>query len=215
MFLLYFLVKKLNILNIVLLFLAIILGILLFADNPSLYSYGEETHNVVVPSLSPSPTFTPSPTPTPFPVLRPTKLIIPKLKVESPIDYVSVDAEGKMDVPSDPSHVAWFSEGFKPGEKGSAVMAGHYDNADGSPAVFYNLESLVEGDEIYVLDEAGNELQYRVKGTVEYDMDTAPLEYIFGEADASRLNLITCSGIFNNSIQSYSHRTVVFTELVE
>ena len=211
MFLLYFLLRKLNVFNIVLFFLAIILAILLWADNPLFYSYGEE--RMSNPTRTPTPTAIPTPTPTPMP--KPSMLVIPKLGVQAPVDYVGMDEEGKMDVPTVDTHVAWFSLGFRPGEIGNAVMAGHYDTTNAVPSIFYHLNQLQPGDEIFVIDEFGQQKKFVVRENVEYDLNNVPLQSIFGYSDKPRLNLITCSGWFNNSINSYSHRTVVFTELVE
>lgn len=48
-----------------------------------------------------------------------------------------MDAKGNMDIPKRDENVAWYQIGYYPGSKGNAVIAGHYDTATGSPAVFY------------------------------------------------------------------------------
>ena len=57
-----------------------------------------------------------------------------------------------MDVPKQPDDVAWFDLGFRPGQKGSAVIDGHSGWKDNRPAVFDNLSKLKNGDKIYVED---------------------------------------------------------------
>jgi hypothetical protein len=92
-------------------------------------------------------------------------------------------------------------------------MAGHLDSKTG-PAVFYRLEDLVPGDEIFTMTADGQELRFIVLSSETYDVADAPLERIFGDADRPHLNLITCDGAFDRSIRQYDKRLVVFTEFV-
>jgi sortase A len=147
-------------------------------------------------------------------VSTPVLLQIPKLNIEADIESVGLDREGKMDVPKKAQNAAWYNLGVKPGEKGNAVMAGHLDTITGAPAVFYKLGSLNAGDEIKVKDDNGNVLIYKVIEKKTYSNEDFPLEEVFGVSDRYRLNLITCSGQFNSSANSYSHRTVVYSELI-
>lgn len=174
-------------------------------------------------STNQSPTQTPKTvlgkrlTPTPPPVGEhinsPEQLLVPRLGIQAAIELVGLDPEGRMDVPKDDDNVAWYSLGFKPGEKGSAVLAGHFDRRNGGPAVFYRLEELVPGDEIIITGDNGEKLTYVVTGKELYSSNNFPLEEVFNSTDKSRLNLITCDGVWNPSTQNYSQRLVVFSEL--
>ena len=208
MFILFFLFRKMTVFNIVLFFTAIVLGILLLADSPDSYLYGKELS--VTPTTFPTPTFTPTPTPYP----KPINLIIPKLNISAPIEYVGVDEEQKMEVPTIDSNVAWYSLGFYPGEKGNAVIAGHLDTQIG-PSIFYNLAQLKQGDEVFVTNDMNIQQKFIVREVVDYHLNDVPLDAIFGSANTARLNLITCAGWFNQETKLYSHRTVVYTELVK
>ncbi len=53
-----------------------------------------------------------------------------------------------MGVPDNGHDVAWFKLGARPGEEGNAVIAGHVDDQKG-PAIFYHLDKLTKGDEIF------------------------------------------------------------------
>lgn len=141
-------------------------------------------------------------------------LRIPTLHIEANIESVGLDQQKHMDVPKNAQHVAWYNLGVKPGDRGNAVMAGHYDTVTGAPAIFYKLGSLAKGDDIIVKDSQSTSFVYRVVDQKTYASDAFPLQEVFGVTDTYRLNLITCSGQFNNASNNYSHRTVVYSELV-
>jgi sortase A len=114
-----------------------------------------------------------------------------------------------MGVPSNYIDVAWYELGTRPGMPGNAVIAGHLDSTTG-PAVFYQLERLRPGDDIYVTTHSGEEIRFVVEGTEAYHVNDAPLERIFGPSQTPRLNLITCDGTFDWSRREYDQRLVVF-----
>ncbi|KKQ66767.1 MAG: Peptidase C60 sortase A and B [Candidatus Daviesbacteria bacterium GW2011_GWA2_38_24] len=145
---------------------------------------------------------------------NPTLLEIPSLGIKSNIEHVGLDSVGNMDVPKRAEDVAWYSKGYKIGQEGNAVIAGHFDTTAGTPAVFYNLEKLFVGDEIRVQGD-GKTVKFRVTGKQVYSSENFPLEVVFGDNPKSSLNLITCEGVFNSVTKNYSHRTVIFSELVE
>ena len=153
--------------------------------------------------------------PTPRPIERtpaPVRFRIPKLGIDTTVQWVGNDAEGRMGVPSNYGDVAWYELGPPPGTPGNAVIAGHLDSPTG-PAIFFRLRELQPGDEIFVGNEAGQELRFVVSGQEVYEADNAPLERIFGPAIKPQLNLITCDGAFDQSTRQYDKRLVVFTSL--
>lgn len=143
----------------------------------------------------------------------PETLTIPKIGVHTSVESVGLDNQGRMDVPTNVDSVAWYNLGFKPGEKGSAVVAGHLDSEAG-PAVFWNLTSLQAGDEIGVEDKKGQVYYFKVTRVTTYEFDKVPLEEVFASQDKSRLNLITCGGRFNGVTRNYSHRIVAYSEII-
>jgi LPXTG-site transpeptidase (sortase) family protein len=144
----------------------------------------------------------------------PKTFLIPKLGINVPVEHVGMDSKGAMDVPKDADNVAWYKLGYKVGDNGSAVIAGHFDKEDGSPAVFYNLTSLASGDEIIVRDDAGKEYKYKVTKKQTFNFDEVPLNEVFASTDKARLNLITCDGVFDKNAKNYSKRTVIYSELL-
>ncbi len=143
----------------------------------------------------------------------PVTLEIPKLNISAPIEHVGVTKDRDMDTPKDSKNAGWYKYGTVPGERGSAVAAGHLDNQNGTPAVFARLSELTAGDDVYVVNEKGERLHFKVTGKKSYDYDIPDTKEIFGPAPVSRLNLITCNGAWLKGQSVYSKRLVVFTEL--
>lgn len=147
--------------------------------------------------------------------ILPQKLIIPKLGIDAAVEYVGMDAKGNMDVPKNDNNVAWYELGFKPGSQGNSVIAGHLDTRTGAPAVFYKLETLEKGDRIQVIGTDGSEKEFIVTHKQTYPFNAFPLVEVFGSHEKPRLNLITCEGRYNSSERNYSHRVVIYSELVQ
>ena len=145
----------------------------------------------------------------------PSKLVIPKLDINAYVEAVGKDQTGRMDVPKKDQDVGWWKYGFKPGEIGNSVIAGHYDRKDGGPAVFYNLGDLEIGDKLEIVDGNGKSLTFRVVRKEIFKDAEFPLQEVFGETDSKYLNLITCEGSFDRVTKNYSDRLVVFTKLVK
>jgi LPXTG-site transpeptidase (sortase) family protein len=144
----------------------------------------------------------------------PESISIPKININTHVEQVGMDSQGRMDVPSNNTNVAWYSPGHKPGSGASAVIDGHYDTVTGAPAVFYNLDKLTPGDKIMVSDSHGTTLTFAVTEKKLYPFDQFPLEQVFNSTDKSRLNLITCDGVWDQKTKNYSQRLVVYAELV-
>lgn len=145
----------------------------------------------------------------------PMKLKSSAINVEAAINPVGITPTGNMDIDENPKELAWYKLGPKPGEKGSAVIAGHYGWKDTVPSVFNDLNRLKKGDTISTYDAAGHELVFVVVGTELY-APTQDATNVFRSNDGkAHLNLITCQGSWNNSARTYSERLVVFTDLVQ
>ncbi|WP_167356031.1 class F sortase [Halobacillus aidingensis] len=141
--------------------------------------------------------------------ITPNTVTIPAIDVKADIENVGRYANGQMGEPESVDGVGWYKDGYQPGAKGSAVLAGHVDSLTG-PAVFYNLEDLQEGDEIIVTDEEGTEQTFIVQKSEAYDRKNAPLNKIFGFSYRRQLNLITCTGEFNKEAGTHDERLVVY-----
>jgi LPXTG-site transpeptidase (sortase) family protein len=118
-----------------------------------------------------------------------------------------------MEVPSNAVDVGWFDLGPRPGEKGSAVIAGHFDGENGGVGVFNNLYKLKKGDKLYVEDDKGTTLLFVVRESRIYNPGYA--DEVFSRNDSAYLNLITCDGVWDKAKKSYSERLVVFTDITQ
>lgn len=169
------------------------------------YRYGQKLahDNSYIPSLYAS---------TQKQIAEPVHITIPKMNISQSIEKVGEAKDGAMDIPKNENNVGWWEKGARPGEVGSAVMAGHVDRSTGGPGIFYQLGQLEKGDEVVVRDAEGKERRFAVIDVKTFSEEDFPMDYVFATKDARRLNLITCSGFFNQKKQSYSERTVVFTK---
>lgn len=139
-------------------------------------------------------------------------LKIPKINVDAPIEDVGLTLQGAMDTPKGPSGVVRFNLGPRPGEVGSAVIAGHYGWKNEIPAVFDNLHKLEKGDKIYIKDEKGIMMTFVVRQLRTYgENEDATLVFDSSDGEA-HLNLVTCQGVWNKDKKSYSNRLVVFAD---
>ena len=143
---------------------------------------------------------------------RPIRLKIPKINVDAAVEYVGITPDGAMDVPKGPADVAWFNLGPRPGENGSAVMAGHYGWKNNISSVFDDLHTLQKGDKLYVEDEKGAITTFVVRESRRYDPKADASNVFIPNDSLAHLNLITCEGIWDKVSESYSERLVVFTD---
>lgn len=142
----------------------------------------------------------------------PVRLRIPSIDVDAPIEYVGLDADGAMDVPEGPDDVAWFNLGPRPGEVGSAVLAGHYGWKNNIPAAFDHLHELQIGDTIAVEDADGSVITFVVREMKIYGKDDIVSDVFSSSGLGAHLNLVTCTGVWNENQKTYAERLVVFTD---
>ena len=167
------------------------------ADSPP----ATPAENVVIPPIQEQPSFG-----------LPVRLKIPEINVDAIIEYVGLKANGEMDVPKSPDNVAWFNLGARPGNIGSAVIAGHYGilkNGEGS--IFDNLKKLNKGDQLYIEDDKGATITFAVRENRSYDADADASDVFSSNDGKSHLNLVTCQG-WDKVSESYTKRLVVFTD---
>jgi LPXTG-site transpeptidase (sortase) family protein len=146
------------------------------------------------------------------PVDWPVRLKIPTIGVDAALEYVRLTQEGALAAPGSPNTAGWYDKGPRPGEQGNAIIDGHFGWKGNIPAVFDNLHKLQKGDAITVVDEKGKNLQFVVR-TIGTYTDTQTDPTIFKASDKGiHLNLITCSGTWNNAKASYSNRLIVFAD---
>jgi LPXTG-site transpeptidase (sortase) family protein len=150
----------------------------------------------------------------PNPVIdrSPVRLMIPKIGVNANIEARGLDAGRNMLTPKDFHDVAWYKLGPTPGQPGNALMNGHVDWWTGS-AVFTRLSELRAGDMVIVVRGDGTRLRFKVTGR-QVVTANARVAALFAPSRVSSLTLITCTGAWDPSILSATHRLLVSAVLV-
>ncbi|MET9960745.1 class F sortase [Streptomyces sp. NPDC006326] len=143
------------------------------------------------------------------------RIRIPEIKVDAPVMAVGLDAQGFIDAPppQDPNLAGWYLNGISPGQRGSAVIVGHVDNARG-PAVFYGLGSLRKGNHIEVARYDGRTAVFEVYGVEVFAKNTFPGSRVYGDTGQPELRVITCGGGYSKA-RGYDGNVVVFARMVQ
>jgi hypothetical protein len=148
-----------------------------------------------------------------LPPSPPDRIRIPSIRVNAPLMGLGLTATGSLDVPpAEKKNLAgWYEAGTTPGETGTAIVAGHVDNAEG-PAVFYGLGALKKGSTIAVDRRDGGTAVFSVDSVEVYDAKDFPDEKVYGAAKRPELRVITCGGGYSRST-GYQGNVVVFAHL--
>ncbi|GHE07408.1 class F sortase [Klenkia taihuensis] len=145
----------------------------------------------------------------------PTRLAVPALGIDAAVDAVGVEPDGNMTIPEDVSRVGWYRFGPAPGApEGSAVLAGHVDDAEQGLGAMSPLAEASVGDRVQVTDESGGSTTWQVVAREEFGKESVPLADLFARTGPPRLVLITCGGPFLADIRSYEDNVVVIAEPV-
>ncbi|OQR65485.1 class F sortase [Streptomyces maremycinicus] len=149
----------------------------------------------------------------PLPASPPDRVRIPAIHVDAPLTGLALTPSGSLDVPpAEKKNLAgWYEAGTTPGETGTAIVAGHVDNADG-PAVFYDLGALRKGSAIEVDRRDGSVAVFTVDAVEVYQARDFPDEKVYGAASRPELRVITCGGGYTKST-GYQGNVVVFAHL--
>ncbi|RUR03193.1 class F sortase [Labedella endophytica] len=145
--------------------------------------------------------------------ITPTRVTIPSIGVDSDLETLGLESDGRIQPPVAWEKAGWYSKGVVPGDVGPAVIAGHVDSPYG-PAVFLDLVSLAEGDEIDVTLSDGTVDTYRVDGSLSASKADFPTSEVYKSTPTPQLRVITCGGDYDASTGHYVDNLVVFATLV-
>ncbi|MFE5242839.1 MULTISPECIES: class F sortase [unclassified Streptomyces] len=177
---------------------------------------------LVAPQPSTAEAFTAGPEPrrgsqvaAPLRPAAPVRIRIPGIGVDAPLTGLGLGADGSLDAPpaGDRNLAGWFEDGTPPGTKGTAVVAGHVDNADG-PSVFYSLGSVKKGARIEIDRRDGRTAVFSVDAVEVYENDAFPDKRVYGATPHASLRLITCGGGFTRET-GYLGNVVAFAHLTD
>lgn len=143
----------------------------------------------------------------------PVRIRIPSIGVDASVDPLLVDENGVLPPPDTYEGTGWWQEGPEPGEVGPAVIAGHVDSFEG-PAVFYRLDQLDDGDEIFVDRADGTTVAFEAQRTERHDKNDFPTGAVYGDTPDAQLRLITCGGEFDQDGRRYLDNVIVYATLI-
>ncbi|MFF4830298.1 class F sortase [Streptomyces sp. NPDC001315] len=150
-----------------------------------------------------------------LPPSPPDRIRIPSIRVNAPLMGLALTSSGSLDVPpaGEKNLAGWYEAGTTPGETGTAIVAGHVDNADG-PAVFYDLGAVKKGSTIEVDRRDGSVALFTVDAVEVYEAKDFPDKKVYGAAKRPELRVITCGGGYSRST-GYQGNVVVFAHLTD
>jgi hypothetical protein len=147
-----------------------------------------------------------------LPESDPVEVSIPKIDARSRLVDLDIDDKGEMEVPDDPAEAGWFVRGASPGALGPAVIAGHV-TWDGSPSVFYRLDTLKPGDRVSVTRKDGRTAVFSVTRVAQFAKSRFPTGDVYGAIDHAGLRLVTCGGTYDRARNRYLDNVIVFARL--
>ncbi|GAA2366545.1 hypothetical protein GCM10010404_21340 [Nonomuraea africana] len=166
----------------------------------------------VPPFFSESTVRDPWPTPLAGELSRsePTHVLIPRVGVSAPLVVLGVGDDGQLAVPPlDHANIAgWYGGGPTPGERGSAVIAGHLDTTTG-PAVFARLSDVRVGDTVAAVRGDGTVAVFSVERMERTPKSRFPADEVYGSTSERKLVLVTCGGAFDRIRRSYTDNLIV------
>ncbi|MFF5784431.1 class F sortase [Streptomyces sp. NPDC012693] len=150
----------------------------------------------------------------PLPPSPPVRLRIPETDVDTPMMRLGLAGDGSLEVPpaGNRNMAGWYGGGTTPGAEGTAIVAGHVDNAEG-PAVFYTLGALRKGHRIEVDRQDGRTAVFTVDAVEVYENEDFPDRKVYDEADRAEIRVITCGGGFSKK-NGYRGNVVAFGHLI-
>ncbi len=119
-----------------------------------------------------------------------------------------VNSEHELDVPPDARTLVWYRHGPSPGERGSAVIAGHL-NWRGVTGLFADVANTPVGAVVTVAYDDGSQRSFTVTTVELVPKPAVAVNGVFARDGARVLRLVTCGGEFDDDVNSYRSNVVV------
>lgn len=195
--------------------LVLLTGLALIRNGSGEFDVGPPQPASAAAADSRTPAVTVSHAPVALPFSGVDRVKIPGIQVDAPVMPVGLDIDGWVAAPppDNPNLAGWFTGAVSPGEKGTSVIVGHVDNAQG-PAVFYGLGALKKGSRVDVLRKDGKTASFEVYGIEVFAKNNFPGDRVYGSKGVPELRVLTCGGGFSKQ-HGYEGNVVVFARLVE
>ncbi|MFC5187594.1 class F sortase [Actinomadura harenae] len=149
-----------------------------------------------------------------LPAAAPERVEIPDAGVRAPVMPVGQNRDGTVQVPPfrAAGRVGWYRGGPVPGERGPAVLLGHYDDRSG-PAAFYRLHRVRPGAVVRVRRSDGRTALFTVDATEQVPKWDFPGSRVYGDVHYAGLRLVTCGGPYDRDEHSYRDNLIVYAHL--
>lgn len=167
--------------------------------------------------VTPSPTASPAPAlaaapPPPAPLRdSPYRIRMPKVGVDAQVVTYGLDAKSVPEVPTNGAEVAWYNFSARPGTGSNAVFAGHV--TWNGHAVFWDLDRMAPGDDIYLEGTDGTKVSYKVSEVFLVDANDPNSLSVMGPTPSDTMTVITCGGDYfyvgGVAQYDYTHRLIV------
>ncbi|WP_413316629.1 class F sortase [Agrococcus sp. 1P02AA] len=146
----------------------------------------------------------------------PVRVQIPALERDAELIQTGLRADRTLEVPPDAegSPASWYDGSPTPGEPGTSVLLGHVNSLTDDSGVFYDLQSLVAGDEVRVLREDGSTAVFEIYRVESFAKDEFPTREVYYPASEAELRLITCDNL-GGTTDGFPNNFIVFATLVE
>ena len=154
----------------------------------------------------------------------PTRMSIPALRVDAPIETIGLDRRARPDstgqaplgAPKDQRKAGWYAAGPKPGSGTGTVLTNGHTYRDGSAIFQQDFTAKVAlGQQIDLLIDNGSTCSYRISA-VWRDVDAVtdyPLlvasEHLYDQQGPERLFLETCGGPWVESADRFKDINVI------
>jgi LPXTG-site transpeptidase (sortase) family protein len=146
------------------------------------------------------------------PADHPRQLIIDQLGIDANILPMGITKNDAMQAPASAWDVGWYTKSALPGsDNGSLIIDGHVNDTLGKPGIFAALGSLKKGDSIVIERGDLQRIDYSVVSVGQQPLANVDMVDLgrTPEGASEGVSLITCSGTYDASKQTYTDRTIV------
>jgi sortase (surface protein transpeptidase) len=145
----------------------------------------------------------------------PKLLEIDKIGVKARILRTAQTKSGAVGVPRNIFDTSWYENSVIPGETGTSLIIGH-NHGPTSEGVFWNLAKMSHGDTVKITYGSGLQKTFKVvslESRKAQDVDMARI--LASTTSEAKLFLMSCSGKYDKTSDSYLDRLVVELNLVQ
>ena len=143
----------------------------------------------------------------------PTALVYPTLGIDMPVVPTGVSEDGQMEIPGDAGTAGWYRYGVAPADgMGRTVIAAHNGSPETPVGPLDAISGSRPGDEVRVVDQAGDHHGYRVTSVEHLDKHDVDFGPYFSRTSAPTLVLVTCGGRWLPEEDTYSDNVIVIAE---